>query len=436
MTATGETIDRILSGTYPDPDGGPPLDVPTRSVVIADTLAGDEAALLRDLGFGGRLAVVSDPNTWEALGERVTRDLDGAFDVLPVRFPAPPHADTETVEQLRGQAARADAYIAVGSGTINDLCKYAAARDDKPYAVFATAPSMNGYTSVNASITVDGHKHTVPARGAEGVFMDLGVLAAAPRRMIVSGLGDSLARPTAQADWLLSHLLLDTPYREAPFAILSEDEDALFAEPDALVAGDLAAMARLARTLVLSGFGMTICRSSAPASQGEHLISHYMDMCPPAGWPGALHGEQVGLATLSMSRVQQCVLEGPAPRLAATDVSEQAALAAFGPGLAPGCVAAWRKKAVAGERVDALNDRLSAEWNTIRGRIAGVTRPASAIEAALLRSGGPVVPADLGLDARYYASAVLAARMIRDRYTFLDLACDSGTLTAASAGEF
>ena len=33
-----------------------------------------------------------------------------------------------------------DALIAIGSGTINDLCKYASAQDGKPYAVFATAP--------------------------------------------------------------------------------------------------------------------------------------------------------------------------------------------------------------------------------------------------------------------------------------------------------
>ena len=103
--------------------------------------------------------------------------------------------------------------IAVGSGTINDLCKYASALDGKPYAVFATAPSMNGYTSVNAAITVEGHKKSLPAQAAAGVFFDLEVLAAAPVRLIRAGLGDSVCRCTAQADWLLAHLLLGRPYR-------------------------------------------------------------------------------------------------------------------------------------------------------------------------------------------------------------------------------
>ena len=112
---------------------------------------------------------------------------------------------------LRGPAYQPwQSLIAVGSGTINDLCKYAAHLDRKPYAVFGTAPSMNGYTSANAAITVNGLKKSLAATMPAGVFLDLAVLAAAPPRMIRSGLGDSLCRPTAQADWLLSHRLTAT----------------------------------------------------------------------------------------------------------------------------------------------------------------------------------------------------------------------------------
>ena len=34
-----DLIERILAGSFPDPDGGPPLTVATRSVVIARSLA-------------------------------------------------------------------------------------------------------------------------------------------------------------------------------------------------------------------------------------------------------------------------------------------------------------------------------------------------------------------------------------------------------------
>ena len=32
---TADTLDALLRGALPDPDGGPPLAVPTRAVVIA-----------------------------------------------------------------------------------------------------------------------------------------------------------------------------------------------------------------------------------------------------------------------------------------------------------------------------------------------------------------------------------------------------------------
>ena len=103
-------------------------------------------------------------------------------------------------------------------------------------------------------------------------------MAAAPQRLIASGFGDSLARATAQADWLMAHLLLGKPYRETPFMLLADDEEAMIAAAPALKAGDVAAIELLVRTLVMSGFGMTLCGGSYPASQGEHLISHYIDM--------------------------------------------------------------------------------------------------------------------------------------------------------------
>ena len=149
--------------------------------------------------------------------------------VTSVILPEHPHADDATVEGLHAATAAADVLVAVGSGTINDLCKYVSAQDGKPYVVYGTAPSMNGYVSVNAAITVGGLKKSLAAQAPLGVFLDLSILAAAPPRMIRSGLGDSLCRPTAQADWLLAHLLFDHPYRRMPFVLLEEDESALLA---------------------------------------------------------------------------------------------------------------------------------------------------------------------------------------------------------------
>jgi len=423
---TADPLTGLLRGDWPDPDSGQAIRLPALSVVIEPDLRGMEADLVAQLGFGRRLAVVSDIATRAVLGERVERALDGRASLLAVTLGDRPHADAETAERVRRATAEADGLIAVGSGTINDLCKYAAARDRKPYAVFATAPSMNGYTSVNAAITVDGHKKTLPAVAPRGVFMDLGILARAPARMIRAGLGDSLCRPTAQADWLLSHHLRGTTYRRAPFALLETDEASLFGAPEALMRGDLAAMRALARTLVLSGLGMTICGGSYPASQGEHLISHYIDMFAPGDRGEFLHGEQVAVATLAMARIQEAVIGGGPPRLRPTTMTQAALEQRFGVDIGRSCWEEFEAKRVTAASLTAQQRRLDEGWDAICAKIGPIFVPAARLEAILRHAGAPTAPEHIGISPQFFAEAVGHARFLRDRYTFLDLAGDVG----------
>jgi glycerol-1-phosphate dehydrogenase [NAD(P)+] len=426
-------IARLVEGRYPNPDGDGVLRVPTRAVVIADSLAGDEAELVDRLGLGPAFGVLSDSVTHGILGARVERALGAIGAVTSLVLPGRPHADEATAAFVAQEIARLDAVVAVGSGTITDLVKYAAARAGKPCVAFGTAPSMNGYTSPSAAITVDGHKKSLPAVAPAGVFLDLGVLAAAPARLIRAGLGDSLCRPTAQADWLLAHLLRGEPYREAPFTLLAEDEPGLLADAEALVRGDRAAVGRLARTLVLSGFGMAICGGSYPASQGEHLISHYADMLGAPDWPPAFHGEQVGVATLAMAALQEEILGGSAPRIAPTRPDEPALVRHFGPVLGPACWRELARKRLDVEAADTLTQRLAGDWEKIRGRLLPVTRSATELRAALVRAGAPVTPEALGWPRAFFQDAVRHAREIRSRWTFLDLAADAGRLEAFAA---
>ncbi|MBA3541035.1 MAG: iron-containing alcohol dehydrogenase, partial [Deltaproteobacteria bacterium] len=377
MPARDVTLDPIallLAGEYPDAETGELLAASARSVVIADSLEGREVELVAALDVGPNLALVADEDTFAALGHRVERALASRYTVQRVVLGRRPHADVETVARLvEAVAVGTDAIIAVGSGTINDLSKMAALQRGVPQAVFATAPSMNGYTSVSASITEAGFKRSVRAATPIGVFFDLAILAAAPLQLIRAGLGDSICRPTAQADWLLAHLLLDQPYRETPFALLAGDEESLFSQSRALVSGDLAVMRNLARTLALSGFGMTICNGSYPASQGEHLISHYLDMMGAAAVP-ALHGEQIGVAAIAMARVQEQLLNLTAPPILHPSTTRRDDLVQhFGTGLGESCWCELEPKCLDRARADALNARLAERWDAIRTRIARVT---------------------------------------------------------------
>jgi glycerol-1-phosphate dehydrogenase [NAD(P)+] len=421
-----DIIEQLLAGTFENPDGAGPVEVETRSLVIAPSLGGSEKELLQSVGFGRNIAVVSDDTTHAVLGRRIERAAAGAFDVTSVVLPGMPHPDDETVGVLRKATAAADALVAVGSGTLNDLCKYTSVLDGKPYAVFATAPSMNGYTSLNAAITEHGHKKSLPAQAPIGAFFDLSILSAAPARMIRSGLGDGLCRPTSQADWLLAHLLLDQPYRTLPYVLLEQDEAALLDSVEALMAGDRAAMELLVRTLVLSGLGTAIVGSSQPASQGEHLISPYIDMFIEAGRPLVFHGEQVGVTTLTMARLQEKMLDGPPPVLRADMYTERDFIARYGEEIGRSCWAEFVQKRLTAETADNLTHRLHENWDALRSEIGAIATGATFLHRVLQRASAPTTPEEIHCPGEFYDQAVAHCREIRNRFTFLDLVASGG----------
>jgi glycerol-1-phosphate dehydrogenase [NAD(P)+] len=430
MSDPPDPLAEILAGRHVDPASGARFACPVARIVIAAGLDDGAADLLADLRLGRRLAVVADEQTWEVLGARVARRLPAPVTVVLRR----PQADAATVEEIRAATRHADGLVAVGSGTINDLCKAAAFRDRRRYAVFATAPSMNGYVTATASIAAKGLKHSLPARPPAGAFFDLAVLAAAPARLIRAGIGDCLGRTTAQVDWLLSHLLLGSTYAETPFLVQMEDEAALLDGAKAVADGVATAVTRLVRLLLLSGLGMAMVGSSHPASMGEHLVSHYIDQLAMPH-PGCLHGEQVGVAAWTLARLQAQILGADTPPLLApTRLDEEAMRARYGPG-AEDCIRALKRKALDAAAAGRLNARLAADWPRLRARLRPAMLPLARLARAMAAAGLPMTGAALGLPSTFYRDAVLHARELRDRFGALDLAADSGQLEAFAAAE-
>lgn len=423
---SADPLESLMAGTYPDPDGGPPLTSPIAHITIADTLDGAEAQLVADCGVSGRLAVVFDDDTGDALGSRVASALSTSSTVQRISLGRRPHADSDTLRGLMKQIdSRTDGVIAVGSGTVNDLCKLAALAIDRPQVVFATAPSMNGFSSISASIVENGVKRSIRARAPIGVFCDLTVCAAAPPPLIRAGLGDSLCRPTAQRDWYLQHQILNRPYRDAPFALLAADERVLFQEPRALLAGDLTAMRALVRTLVLSGLGTTLCDGSYPASQGEHLLAHYLEMTSTGHDAPSLHGEQIGVTTLVMARLQQRILlRDKPPRVAPTRLTEAELVARWGAEVGATCWSMVASKRLDPQGADIATQRLAANWDVLRSKLLGLGPDPESLGATLRAAGAATTPDEVGWSKSRIDDALRFAREIRDRFTFLDLAAD------------
>ena len=173
---------------------------------------------------------------------------------------------------------------------------------------------------------------------------------------------------------------------------------------------------------------MTLCGGSYPASQGEHLISHYLDM-RAGDTTRSLHGEQVAVATLTMARLQEAMLDAPAPVLRETRIDERALQDHFGNDVGAACWRDFAPKRLDAAQAATLTERVATQWETLRQTALAVRIPAERLASVMRRAGGPVRAADIGVDAVTWDGAVRHARFLRDRFTFLDLADDAGVLS-------
>ncbi|MBY0407480.1 MAG: iron-containing alcohol dehydrogenase [Rickettsiales bacterium] len=389
-------------------------------LLMAPSLRHDyDEVLAAILPPGSALALVDDNDTASALGDTLHRALKSRYAVTRISCGKAPTASQELVEALRRQTKNANALVAVGSGTVSDLCKYASSLDAKPYVVFPTAASMNGYTSANASITVKGFKTTLPAQLPKAIICDTSVIASAPTRLNKSGLGDSLARSTAQTDWLLSHYLLGTPYDETPFTLLKETEPALLDSARGIALADPATLGLLMQTLLLSGFGMTIAGGSYPASQSEHMLAHTYEMLFPHA-PATLHGEQIGVTTLAAATRQHDMLTRT-PTLQSLNFPKFDMQALFTPPVVKSSEEAFHMKRERIEKAHLDNSTLTSRWPEIAHNLEKVMLPPARIMAILTEAQAPRHPETLGWSTTDYASANQHARFTRDRFTCLDI---------------
>ena len=425
-----ELIRDVVAGRWTDPETGKAARVPFETIHLDDTLAGQEADLIRPLNLGRRLAVVSDANTVEAMGRRVAGALRAIATVDELVLPERISCDEDTIDLVRERTRHADGLVAVGSGALSDSCKYATFKDGRPYATFATAASMNGYAASTASVTLrNGYKTSLPAHAPRGIFFDLKVSADAPSWLSAAGLGDSLCRPTAQIDWWASHRLFGTYYSNVPYRLQSGEEQRMIDHAQGLARHDVTANGILHRMMTLCGFGVCFTGISHHGSMGEHQISHWVDMFAGPAHRGTTHGQQVGVASLVMARLQEMIVDmKEPPKVRPTRIERSAFVDRYGRELGSICFAEASKKALDAKAAAAFNARLAELWPALRTELKAFLLPPKVMEGALTAAGGPTSAAGLGLPVKIWRDAVKYARDIRNRWSFLDLADDSGIL--------
>ena len=424
-----ELIDDLVAGRWCNPETNELASVPFESIVIKESLAGQELELLNNVGLSKNLVLICDETTHNVLGKRIENafSASGEMDVMVLDYP---HADLNYVEELRPKLKSYDGVIACGSGTVNDICKHSTMLNGQRYAVFATSGSMNGYTSGTASMRLDsGLKISLPSHAPAGLFVDLEVSANAPAYLSASGFGDCLCRSVAQVDWWLSHRLLGTLYLQSPYIIQEKDEPELNSRAGKLPMGDIEATGYLHRVLALGGLGVSFSGVSNSGSMGEHQISHYIDCFAGDRHPGTLHGQQVGVASLSMARLQSQMLslDNP-PTLKETVIDLPDMERRMGREIANQCMYEFTKKAFKGASLEEANQKLNEIWTDLKDEVKPFLIPIDEMKEMLKACGGPTTYKELGVDADLYIDAIVHCREMRNRFSFLDIAADGGIL--------
>ncbi|NPV80330.1 MAG: sn-glycerol-1-phosphate dehydrogenase [Firmicutes bacterium] len=391
---------------------------------------GDQRAGCND-DAGDNQNTAGDHNVLEADEEAIRKVLARLSDMPALAYDSRARIDFNDAAKVGSSRARYGFAIAVGSGTINDITKYASFKASVPYIGVPTAPSMDGYTSSVAALLLGGFKKTLPAAPPLAVFADLSVLARAPSDMIAAGYGDLLGKLTAGSDWVLSKLVNSEYYCEFAANIARSIAFECLEKSAEIKARTKAAIKSLTEGLVWSGIAMLMVGNSRPASGAEHHISHYWEMKSlREGRPQPFHGVKVGVAAVLVAKLYREVLKlDPGSfdlsklkeRHPSREEREVRIRRFYGP-LAEDAIAETAGKYLSWEEREAKLREVFGRWDEIVAMLRKIAPDPKRVRHALAEAGAPCTPDAIGFSRGWVWEALTNAKDLRMRFTVLDFA--------------
>ena len=370
------------------------------------------------------ILIVADENTFSAAGDKVTYALreknvkkvifSGETVLIPNEI---------AIDTVRAELDGIDLIVGVGSGVIQDLCKYVSFFAKIPYVIVATAPSMDGYASDGAAMILNGMKETVKAGLPRAIIADTDVLKNAPLEMIKAGYGDIVGKFSALCDWKLSTEINGEYFCQYIYDVTCEMIDNTKKAAEGLLVRDEESVKALMEALVVVGIMMSFAGSSRPASGSEHHLSHFFEIVGIVdNQPYFPHGIDVAYSTVITAKIREKILKSEFPNTLYRETREdyKKKMTDIYKSVAEGCIQLQDKVGnYAQNRLKTYKDK----ENEIK-RILSDVPSAEEIEKIL----GVV-----GLDmAEFYSlygidkiqNAIAYAKDLKDRYTVLWLYYD------------
>ncbi|MDX2083073.1 MAG: iron-containing alcohol dehydrogenase [Rickettsiales bacterium] len=397
-------------------------------MIFPQLIFGDAKALMTSFNSNfikadQKILFVSDQKIWQNCQRFFPQKfLDNFTKILILKNP---QADWKNLQKIYEASENCNFILALGSGTISDLCKYSSAQKNIPYAIFISAASMNGYLSKNASITISGHKKTLPATLPKAVFCDLKILKSAPLELTKAGIGDSLCFYCCWFDWYLSHRILGSKFDKKPFEILRKKMKFFVKNFAKFSLQDESFLKLLIEILLLSGQGMTIADGSYPASQSEHLIAHTISMKFPKIAAKTLHGQQIAVTSLTVAKLQKKLLDKYSAKFPLSITRSFVSIVEienfFGKKIAKECAVEFQKKIFSQKKINQINILLQKNWQKIRQDLQKIYFDDKRLKKIFTHFKIKTSPQSLGLSKSQYQDCIMFAKFIRNRFTCLDL---------------
>ncbi len=279
-----------------------------KSVVI------EKGAIERVADYTGNyknILLVADQNTYAVCGDKVKELLGKKLQNVLVYsgevILIPNEAAIEKMQNMLRDTT--DLIIGIGSGVIQDLCKYVSFYNKLSYFIIATAPSMDGYASKGAAMITGNMKVTYNTHVPEVIIGDTDILKNAPIEMIKSGYGDILGKFSCLNDWKLSHVINDeyicNYVYDLTYEMLMKTKDL----GPKLLERDDEAVKTLTEALIGVGIAMAYAGNSRPASGSEHHLSHFFEVIGiMKNEPYFMHGIDVAYSAVYTQKLREELL--------------------------------------------------------------------------------------------------------------------------------
>jgi glycerol-1-phosphate dehydrogenase [NAD(P)+] len=198
--------------------------------------------------------------------------------------------------------------------------------------------------------------------------------------------------------------------------------------PKGIAQRDHYTIKQLFYALIYSGVSMTIAGTSFPASGGEHLISHTLDMTAGlSGIPHDYHGRQVGVGTIFASALYERILQNSSPDfIVPDDAADRNYWKSLSPVVEEQNILKYKKSRAAAGKL-----KEPGIWKEIVIQLAAETVPAQKIKNCLASAQAAHCISHIGCSRERFKQAVLHSHQMRERYTVIDLARNTGILPGA-----